>query len=267
MTFDSMEKTLAKATPYATINNRAKPTRMQKSPKNKPVDDKNVRKELGRHTSVWGKEIKMYNNFPANPTWQGKELWDFEVRQNIITGNRLREHYFRNQMDLEKTKEAEKLRSDIQREREYQQTYLFKGSDGQLILIGEKFLGEMEKALPVKQFDALRLWHEESQDESILFISFLFGSAGNEKEVRLYLDEKRSGDQRYLNRMFASKGIGFQMKKTAEETIRKQLIEMAQKEAKDVMVSEIPGWYRTGNGWDYCFPGGWCWKEVTRWTL
>ena len=240
---------------------------MQKSPKNKPVDDKNVRKKLGRHTSVWGKEIKIYNNFPINPTWPGQELWDFEVRQNIITRNRLGEHHFRNQMDLEKTKEAEKQRSDIRKEREYQQTYLFKGSDGQLILIGEKFLGEIKKVLPIRQFNALRLRHEENQDESVLFISFVFGSAGNEREVRLYLDEKHLGDQRYVNRMFASKGIGFRMKNTSEETIKKLIIQMAQEEAADIMVSEIPGWYRTGNVWDYCFPGGWCWKEVTRWTL
>lgn len=208
----------------------------------------------------------MYHNFPISVEQQ-QELWDFAARQQIVTQNRLVEHHFQNQMDLAKMEEAEKQRSDIRKEREYQQTYAAKGQGGQLILIGEKFHERMVKELPVREITAKRLKPEKSQGQSVILISFLFGIGRDAREAVLYLDEKRIGEQQYINRAFARSGVGFRMKKVAEETIRRLLIGLAQEEAEDITLPEIPGWYHTPNGWEYSFPGNLCWKEVIRWAL
>lgn len=208
----------------------------------------------------------MYNNFPISVEQQ-QALWVFAVRQQITTQSQLAAHQVRNQMDLATMEEAEKRKSDIRKEREYQQIYATKGQDGQLILIVEGFHGKKAIDLPVWEIISRRLRHAENHKESVILLSFLFGRGEEAKRVELFLDEKRIGEKKYVNQSFAGKGVGFGLKGIAEETARSKFLEMAQRDAEEIPVPEIPGWYDTLNGWDYWFLDELCWKEVIRWAL
>ncbi len=198
---------------------------------------------------------------------QLQEQQAYAMRHLIAADTRLYEHQMRNQLDIQKAEAIEKQKSDIRKEREYQQDYLITGPNGEEILVSEKFLGNKTKDLNVRNFTAFRLHPPESREECVLCLQFQYGPDGKEKEVFLFLDEKRLGDQGYVKRVFARMGIGFNLKKSATEAgIRKMLIEKAQEKAQDITVPEIPGWYRTDNQWEYG-SSNLCWKEVTRWVL
>ena len=207
------------------------------------------------------------NYIQPNYVMLPQELQAYAVRQWIAADTRLYEHQIQNQMDIQKSAVIEMQKSDIRKEKEHQQYCLITDPNREEILVSEEFLGNMKKGLKVRNFTAFRLHSPESREESVLCLQFQFGPDGEGKEVALFLDEKRLGDQRYVKGVFARKGVGFKLKKSATEAeIRKLLIEKAQAEAKDITVPEIPGWYRTDNQWEY-ESSNLCWKEVKRWAL
>ena len=94
---------------------------------------------------------------------QLQEQQAYAMRHLIAADTRLYEHQMRNQLDIQKAEAIEKQKSDIRKEREYQQDYLITGPNGEEILVSEKFLGNKTKDLNVRNFTAFRLHPPESK--------------------------------------------------------------------------------------------------------
>jgi len=207
----------------------------------------------------------MENDLAIREEKMTQNMQAFAFREGIRAEIRMREHFERNQMDLAKMEFAEKQRSDIRAERTLQKKALLVSEDGELILARERFSGSLQKGLAIRNFYALWLSSKMNSEKHILNITFRFGSECSGRNVKMFLDGKRLGEQRYVNQVFVEAGVSFRFRRAEEDETRMLIINMARNRAEEVMIPEAHGWYKGNNGWEYAYPGDLCWKEVVRW--
>lgn len=186
------------------------------------------------------------------------ELWTLAEKEKIKIGSDVEKHAMLAEIDLKRATDKVERLSDIRAREQLQKTVLSCTADGSVILQREGFGETISGKLPLK-IKAAKCYCHIGDVEPVVLVLVVEKESGETVSLFWMLEQV---EDRYVRKVFERHGILFGFGERKEQSIRRQILQMARNMAKTCEIPEEHGWYQLGNEWRYAFPEELTWKEV-----